>query len=122
MGWSVTGILHFMNKMPIDWYSKKQATVEAATYGSEFIAARTCIDQVVHLRPTLHYLGVPIHNVSYILGVNKTMGNIVQSATQPHVKVHKWHNVLSFHQVWEAITSKWYIIMTHMPSVVFLTS
>jgi hypothetical protein len=23
MGWSVMGILHFMNKMPIDWYSKK---------------------------------------------------------------------------------------------------
>jgi hypothetical protein len=38
-GCSVTGILHFMNKMPIDLYSKKQATVEMATYGSEFISA-----------------------------------------------------------------------------------
>jgi len=25
-GRSVTGILHFANKTPIDWYSKKQAT------------------------------------------------------------------------------------------------
>jgi hypothetical protein len=39
-GKSVTGILHLVNKMPIDWYSKKQATVETATYGSEFVAAR----------------------------------------------------------------------------------
>jgi hypothetical protein len=59
-GQSVMGILHFMNKMPIDWYSKKQATVETATYGSKFIAACTCIDQVIDLRLTLHYLSVTI--------------------------------------------------------------
>ena len=57
-GRSVTGILHLMNKTPIDWYSKKQATVETATYGSEFVAARTCVDQVIDLRTTLRYLGV----------------------------------------------------------------
>ena len=33
-GRSVTGILHFINKTPIDWYSKKQPTVETATYGA----------------------------------------------------------------------------------------
>ena len=38
-GRSVTGILHFLNKTPIDWYSKKQSTVETATYGSEYVAA-----------------------------------------------------------------------------------
>ena len=42
-GRSVTGILHFCNQTPIDWFSKKQATVETATYASEFIAARTCV-------------------------------------------------------------------------------
>jgi hypothetical protein len=31
------------------------------------------------------------------------MGNIVQSATQPHAKLHRWHNALSFHWLWEAI-------------------
>jgi hypothetical protein len=40
-GRSVTGILHFLNKTPIDWYAKKQSTVETATYESEFVAART---------------------------------------------------------------------------------
>jgi hypothetical protein len=38
-GRSVTAILHFLNQTPMDWYSKKQATVETATFGSEFIAA-----------------------------------------------------------------------------------
>ena len=57
---SVTGILHFLNKMPINWYAKKQATVETTTYGSEYVAARTCVDQVVDLRLTLQCLGIPI--------------------------------------------------------------
>ncbi len=37
---SMTGILHLANKTPINWYSKKQATVKMATYGSKFIATR----------------------------------------------------------------------------------
>jgi hypothetical protein len=87
MGQSVTtGILHFMNKMPIDWYSKKKPTVETATYGSKLITASSYIDQVVDLRLTLHYLSVPICDVSYIFGNIKT---IVQSATHPHAKLHK---------------------------------
>jgi hypothetical protein len=60
----LTGILHLMNKTPIEWYSKKQATVETATYGSEFIAARTCIDQIMDLRTSLRYLGVPVRDTS----------------------------------------------------------
>ena len=36
-GISLTGCLHFVNKTPVDWYSKKQATVQTATYGSEFV-------------------------------------------------------------------------------------
>ena len=42
-----TGCLHFVNKTPVDWYSKKQATVETATYGSEFVAAKTVTEQTM---------------------------------------------------------------------------
>ena len=59
-GRALTAVLHFINQTPIDWYSKRQATVETATYGSEFVAARTAIDQIIDLRYTLRYLGVPI--------------------------------------------------------------
>jgi hypothetical protein len=72
-GRSVTAILHFLNQTPIDWYSKKQATVETATFDSEFIAARTTIDQIVNLRTTLCYLGIPIHEKSYLFRDNKTV-------------------------------------------------
>ena len=35
----VSGILHFLNQTPMDWYSKKQGSVETATYGSKFMAS-----------------------------------------------------------------------------------
>ena len=38
-GKSVTAVLHFVNTTPTDWFSKRQATVETATYGYEFVAA-----------------------------------------------------------------------------------
>ena len=53
-GRSVTGVLHFINKTPIDWHSKKQATVETATYGSEYSLARSCVEQNLDLRITLN--------------------------------------------------------------------
>ena len=37
-GKAVTGCIHFINKTPIMWHSKKQATTETATYGAEFCA------------------------------------------------------------------------------------
>jgi hypothetical protein len=71
-GRSVTAILHFLNQTPMNWYSKKQATVKTATFGSEFNAARTTIDQIVDLRMTLRYLNVPIREKSYVFRDNKT--------------------------------------------------
>ena len=49
-GRSVTGCFHMANLTPMMWFSKKQATSETATYGSEFLAARTYIEQIVDLR------------------------------------------------------------------------
>jgi hypothetical protein len=106
---SVTAILHFLNQTLMDWYSKKQATVETATFGSEFIAARTTIDQIVDLRMTLRYLGVPIREKSYGFGDNKT---VIDASSTPHAKLHKRHNALSFHHVREAVASK-YVTIFH---------
>ena len=38
-GKAVTACLHSVNATPSHWYTKRQATVETATYGSEFVAA-----------------------------------------------------------------------------------
>jgi hypothetical protein len=110
-GRSVTAILHFLNQTPMDWYSKKQATVETASFGSELIPARTTINQIVDLRTTLRYLCVPIREKSYVFGDNKT---IIDASSTPHAKLHKRHKALSFHRVGEAVASK-YVMIFHLP-------
>ena len=86
-----------------DSYSKKQATVGTATYGSEFVEAKTETEQIMDMRYTLRYLGVPIKSKSYMFVNNRS---VVTSATLPHSTVSKRHNILAFHRVREAIAAK----------------
>ena len=72
-GKSLTGCLQFVNKTPLDWYSKKQATVEMSTYGSEFGAVETATEQIMDIRQTLRYLGAPIGSKSYLFGNNRSV-------------------------------------------------
>ena len=92
-GKSVTAIFHFVNTTPIDWFLKRQAAVETATYGSEFVAAKTATEQIMDLRNTLRYLGVPIMNKAYGFGHNKS---VVISSTLPQSILNKRHNMLAY--------------------------
>ena len=67
-GCSASGIIYLINKTPFDWYSKKQSTVETATYGSEFVAARIATEHIIEHRTMLHYLGIPVNNKTYMFG------------------------------------------------------
>ena len=93
-------------------HTKKASTVETATYGSELVAARTAVEQIFDMRLTLMYLGVPLRKQTYMFGDNQT---VVNSATQPHGKLHKRHTMLSFHRVREAIASGM-IVFNYIPS------
>ena len=47
---SQTGLLLFVNRALIVWYSKCQNTVETSTFGSEFIAMKTAVEQIEAFR------------------------------------------------------------------------
>ena len=79
-GRAVTAFLHLLDATPSHWHTKRQATVETATSGSKFVAARIATDQIIGLRYTLMYLGVPIRSKSYMFGDNKP---VVDSASIP---------------------------------------
>ena len=102
-GASLTACIHFCNQTPTDQYSKKQATVETATYGSEFVATKTATEQIMDLRYTLRYLGVPINSKSYMFA---DIRSVVTCATLPHSNLIKRHNILASHKVGEAIAAK----------------
>ncbi len=101
-GRASTGILHLVNGTPIDWYSKRQSTVQSATYGSEFVAARIATDQIIDLRLTLAYMGIKVVK-SIMFGDNQS---VVTSASIPQSKLNKRHVALSYHRVREAISQK----------------
>jgi len=105
-GRSCTGILHFLNSTPIDWFAKRQTQVETATYGSEFVSARTATEQLIDLRYTLRMLGVPLEPEAYLFGDNQS---VVNSSTIPHSQLAKRWNALSYHRVREAIAGGWLV-------------
>lgn len=110
-GKSVTGILHMFNKTPIDWFSKLQGTVESATFGSEYVAAKTCTEQIIALRLTLRYLGVPIKGSTMVFGDNET---VINTASTPHARLQKRHNALSFHKARSSHAAR-ILRMHHIP-------
>ena len=99
-GKSATGILHLINQTPVDWFSRKQPTVETATYGSEFVAARQATEQIIDLRYTLRSMGVPIEKASWLLGDNRS---VITSSTIPHSSLSKRHQALAYHRVRSAV-------------------
>ena len=93
-GKAVTAILHFLNQTPIDAYTKRQSTVETATYGSEFVAARTAVDQIIDIRTTLRYLGdtlkFPSEKRATCLGTTDQLSPALPSPAPPSPKDTIW--------------------------------
>ena len=102
-GKALTVVLHLINQTPFDWFCKRQPNVEAATFGSEFTAAKTAVEQIIDIRTTLRYLGVPIQGKTYMFGDNQS---VVTNSTLPHSQLNKRHNTLAYHRVREAIACK----------------
>ena len=99
---SQTGILLYLNKAPIIWYSKAQRTVETSTFGSEFVAMKVAVEIIKGLRYKLRMMGVPIHGPANVLADNNTM---VKNSTVPSQTIHKKHNAICYHFVREAVAA-----------------
>eukprot|EP00978_Attheya_sp_CCMP212_P043638 scaffold288169_cov38-Attheya_sp.AAC.1 len=70
---SHTGILIFLNRAPISWFSKKQNTVESSTFGSEFVAMKTAAEQIMALRYKLRMFGIPIDGPANVFCDNEAV-------------------------------------------------
>ena len=63
---SRTGYMVFLNNALIYWMSKKQTSIETSTFGSEFIAMKTCCEYLKGLRYKLRMMGIPVDFPCYI--------------------------------------------------------
>jgi hypothetical protein len=99
---SQTGVLIFLNRTPILWYSKSQNTVETSTFGSEFTALRIAVELLDSLRYKLRMFGVPLEGPVDTFCDNSS---VVTNATMPESTLKKKHNSIAYHCVREAIAA-----------------
>jgi hypothetical protein len=99
---SHTGIIIFVNRAPILWYSKRQNTVETSTFGSEFIAARIAVELIEGLRYKLRMFGVPVDGPANVYCDNES---VVLNSSRPESVLKKKHNAIAYHRVREAVAA-----------------
>jgi hypothetical protein len=100
---STTGIMIFINGSPTSWYSKRQNTIDASTFGSEFVALWIAIEMNEALRYKLRMMGISINGESNCFCDNNS---VVTNSIVPQSTLHKKHNFVAYHKVREAVASQ----------------
>jgi hypothetical protein len=99
---SQTGVLIFLNRAPILWYSKAQNTVETSTFGSEFTAMRIAVELIDSLRYKLRMFGIPLEGPPTTFCDNNA---VVLNSTVPESTLKQKHNSIAYHRIREAIAA-----------------
>ena len=99
---SVTGFIICLNGMPLIWYCKRQGSVEASTYGAEFVALRTAVEHLKGLRISLMQLGVNIDGACDVFGDNLS---VITHSEEPSSTLKKKHLSIAFHLVRESVAA-----------------
>ena len=97
---SRSGYVQLVNMSVVNWYSKKQGSVEGASFGSEFVAAKTAVEANRALRYKLRMMGVPIDGPTYFYCDNKS---VICNTTVPESMLKKKSNSIAYHAVREAV-------------------
>jgi hypothetical protein len=95
-----TGVILYVNRAPIIWYSKRQNTVELSTFGSEFIAMKIAVELIAEgLRYKLWMMGVPVVDPCNVFCDNEA---VVKNSTRPESTLKKKHQAIAYHRTREA--------------------
>jgi hypothetical protein len=97
---SRTGYIQMINMAPIAWYSKKQGSIEGASFGSEFVALKTAMEANRAMRYKLRMMGIPIDGPTYVYCDNMS---VVHNTTAPESMLKKKSNSIAYHAVREAV-------------------
>ena len=97
---SQTGFCFFINMACIIWYTKRQATVESAVFGAEFVAMKQAMEVSRGLRYKLRMMRVPIEGPTHMDGDNMST---IHNTQCPESKLKKKSNSICYHAVREAV-------------------
>jgi hypothetical protein len=87
-----TGIIIYVQNAPILWYSKRQNTVEVATFGSEMVALWICKELIVAMRYTLRMFGVEVDGPANVFCDNH---GVVKNVSIPESTLMKKHSAIN---------------------------
>ena len=103
----------YMNMALINWHSKKQATIETAVFGAEFVALKTGVETLRGIRYKLRMMGVPLEGPTYIYGDNQS---VINNTSKPESMLKKKSNSICYHFVREAVAMK-ECLTSHVPTL-----
>lgn len=99
---SHTGFIIFVNRAPVMWFSKRQATVETSTFSAEYMAMKSCVNSIEALRFKLRMFGVPIDGPAYVYCDNES---VVNNSSKVESTLNKKHNSVAYHYVRNAVAA-----------------
>jgi hypothetical protein len=100
---SQTGILIFVKRAPVIWYSKRQNTIEMSTFGSEFVVMRIAVELIEALQYKLRMFGIPIEGPTNMFCDNEV---VTKNVTIPESTLKKKHNLIAYHRMREAVAAE----------------
>ena len=89
-----TGFFLFLQNLVIDWHSKKQNACELSAFGSEFVAARICVEKTKALRHELRMFGILIDGC---MDVCCDHDSVVKNGLDPISMLMKKHLQINCH-------------------------
>ena len=84
----------------IIWYTKRQATIESAVFGAEFVAKKQAMEVSRGLRYKLRMMGVPIEGPTHMYGDNMST---IHNTQCPGSQLNKKSNSICYHAVREVV-------------------
>ena len=96
---SITGLLILVGRTPVYFISKRQGAIATRTYGAEFYAMRTAVEEVQAVRYMLRCLGVKVKHSTLICGDNK---GVILNCTMSDSLLKKKHVAIAYHKTREA--------------------
>ena len=97
---SQTGLLLFVNRAPIVWFSKWQNTIKTSMISSEFITMKTAVERIESLYYKLMMFGIPVEDPTNVLCDNKS---IFKNTTIPDSTLKKKHTSIRYYWLREAV-------------------
>ena len=80
--------------------SKKQASVESSTFGSEFTAMKQCTECLRGLRYKLRMMGIPVNGPAFVLRDNQS---VLANTSIPDSTLKKKSQSIAYHFVREGV-------------------